>query len=346
MIMRVNRDLFFDAFRGIAIIAVVAIHSIYLGGNPDGRGFLYYRQFLNFSVPALFFMSGYWASKKPIESFNDYKVFLRGRFFRIGIPYLFWSLILLGYSALKKGDFNWFEITFKLLVGGASMGYYFIIAIAQLYIITPLLQYMNGRLNRYGLILIFVFNLAVIFALYLSRLFHVIWHLPAALPFYSWIIYYEFGLFMGERYSRISASSKMRVCIVFAILASFLISVFEVSILLSRYNRPDFAASAVKYSSVLYSVFVILGFLFWKEYFRRSPRVLLAIGRYSFGIYMIHIIILGWVVQFFQGFEVISGFAPVYQLTLVAVTTGLCLALIFTARKLLPESFCVKVLGF
>jgi len=43
-----NRDLSFDAFRGLAIIAVVAIHAAYLGGSPHSSGFLYYRQLLNF----------------------------------------------------------------------------------------------------------------------------------------------------------------------------------------------------------------------------------------------------------------------------------------------------------
>ena len=31
--MQENRDLSFDAFRGLAIIAVVAIHAAYLGGS-------------------------------------------------------------------------------------------------------------------------------------------------------------------------------------------------------------------------------------------------------------------------------------------------------------------------
>ena len=58
----------FDVFRGLAIIAVVAIHAIYFGGSPHSGGFVYYRQLLNFCVPAFFFISGYWASRKQIES--------------------------------------------------------------------------------------------------------------------------------------------------------------------------------------------------------------------------------------------------------------------------------------
>jgi peptidoglycan/LPS O-acetylase OafA/YrhL len=88
--MQKTRDLSFDSFRGLAIIAVVAIHATYLGGSPYSLGFLPYRQLLNAAVPALFFMSGYWSSKKPIKSLADYKTFLKRRLSRIFVPYLFW----------------------------------------------------------------------------------------------------------------------------------------------------------------------------------------------------------------------------------------------------------------
>lgn len=344
--MQKSRDLSFDAFRGLAIIAVVAIHAIYLGGSAYKPGFLHYRQLLNFAVPAFFFMSGYWSSKNPIKSLEDYKVFLTRRLSRLLVPYLFWSSILLGYSVIKTGDINGYKTIFRLLTGGACMGYYFVIPLAQLYIITPLLQYINRKLYGYGLILVLIFNIASLLVLYLSRLFNVIWHLPIALPFYSWIIYYEIGLFMGDRDKEVLTAKKMRLCILSAILVSGLISVLEAAIILSKYDNPNFATSAAKYSSFLYSVCVIFGFLFGREYFRHLPRLLSTIGCYSFGIYLIHVIILGQVVNISQKFNVIYSFQPLYQLMLVVVTISICLALISTTRKLLPEPVCSKILGF
>jgi surface polysaccharide O-acyltransferase-like enzyme len=344
--MQEERDLSFDAFRGLAIIAAVAIHATYFGGSPYSIGFLPYRQLLNVAVPALFFMSGYWALKRPIVSLGDYKNFLTRKLSRILIPYLFWSLFLLGYSAVKTGDTNGYRIIYKLLTGGACMGYYFVIAIAQLYILTPLLQYINRKLGWYGLVSVLIFNLASLFALYLSRVFNVIWHLPAALPFYSWIIYYEIGLFMSDRCGEAFNNAKMRICIPFAILASWAISVLEAAVILSKYDKPVFAASVVKYSSFLYSTCVILGFLSWRGFLGRLPGALSTIGCYSFGIYLIHVIILSQIVKFFQEIRAISSFQPLYQLILIAATTSICLGIISIARKLLPASFCSKVLGF
>jgi len=344
--MQKSRDLSFDAFRGLAIIAVVAIHAIYLGGSPYKLGFLHYRQLLNFAVPVFFFMSGYWSSKKTIESLEDYKTFLTRRLSRLLVPYLFWSSILLGYSVIKTGNINGYKIIFSLLTGGACMGYYFVIPLAQLCIMTPLLQYIDRKLHGYALILVLIFNIVTLLLLYLSRLFNVIWHLPIALPFYSWIIYYEIGLFAGDRYKEVLTTKKMRLCILPAILVSGLISVLEAAIILSKYDNPNLATSPVKYSSFLYSVCVIFGFLSGREYFRHLPRLLSTIGCYSFGIYFIHIIILGQVVKIFQEFNVICSFQPLYQLMLVVVTIPICLALIITTRKLLPEPVCSKILGF
>jgi probable poly-beta-1,6-N-acetyl-D-glucosamine export protein len=349
MAMPENRDLSFDAFRGLAIIAVVAIHAAHLGGSPHSGGFLYYRQLLNFCIPAFFFISGYWVSRKPIDSLAGYKAFLWKRFSRIFVPYLFWSSLILGYSAVKMGNVDGYKTVLLLLTGGACVGYYFVIAIAQLYILTPVLQYLNRKLGGYGLILVLVFNMTCLLALYLSRLFNVIWHLPAALPFYSWIIYYEMGLFWKGHYERTVTPRKIRLFrpfILFAIVASLLISVMEVIIILSKYDNPDFAAFYTKFSTLLYSVCVILGFLFYREYFGRLPRLLITVGRYSFGTYLIHAIVLGLVVKIFNGIGIIHSFQPLHQLVLVATTLLICLVLIVAARSMLPKFIYRKILGF
>jgi fucose 4-O-acetylase-like acetyltransferase len=346
MLVQKDRDLSFDAFRGLVIVAVVATHAIEFRGSSYGLGFLYFRQLLNFTVPALFFMAGFWSSKEHIVSLGGYATYLTKRLSRILIPYLFWSVILLGYSAVRERDIDGYKIMYKLLTGGACMGYYFIMPLAQLYIMTPLLEYVNRRLGVYGLVLVFVFNIASIGFLYLSRLFNVIGPLPVALLFYSWVIYYEIGLFVRGRYDRVPTARKVRLGILFAILLSWLLSGLEASIVLSRYDKMSFAVFFVKYSTLLYSLCVILGFLVGREYFGRLPKVFGAIGQYSFGIYLINVIILGWVADIFQRFSVIHSFQPLYQFVLVAATVLICLVLISATRKLLPEFFCSRILGF
>jgi len=350
--MQKDRDLSFDAFRGLAIIAVVAIHTSDTGfpwrysatGEWNFFFLVAYRQLLNFAVPAFIFISGYWLSKEPIKSLKDYKTFLIKRLSLIFIPYLFWAFILLGYAVVKTHDINVYRIIFKLLTGGAGRGYFFIILIAQLYVITPLLQYINRK--PYALILVLILNIISLSALYLSRVYNIIGHLPAALPFYSWIIFYEIGLLIGSCGDKTFVAKNMRFFILPALLVFLLASELEGMILLLKYDNLSFAASAVKYSSFLYSVSIILGFLFIRERIRYWPKSLVLIGSYSFGIYLIHPFILDKVVNTFQKINIVYALQPLYQFIVVLITISICFVLIRITRKLLPKTFCYKILGF
>jgi surface polysaccharide O-acyltransferase-like enzyme len=351
--MTEDRDLSFDAFRGFAIIAVVAIHAVvsvfaqrHFSAEPWNFFFLFaYFQLLEFAVPAFLFISGYWLSKRPINSLEDYKVFLMKRFSRVLIPYLFWSCLLLGYGAVTI-DIR--ETIHRLLTGGASVGYFFIIMIVQLYMLTPFLQYINRR--RAGLVLVIVFNVLSLFTLYLSRLFHVIGHLPASLPFYSWIIFFEMGLWIGMREDKLGnkmvSLRGIRPLILPALVICFLISVLEGMVLLMKYDNLNFAISPTKYSSVLFSVFVILGFLSVREHIKHYPKFLVTLGNYSFGIYLINTVILNRVVGLLQRFDIVYSLQPLYQLLLVFITVSICVLVISISRRLLPKFFCGKILGF
>jgi probable poly-beta-1,6-N-acetyl-D-glucosamine export protein len=348
MAIQENRDNAFDTFRGLAIIAVIATHAIYFGGSPHNSGFVYYRQLLNFCVPAFFFISGYWASRKQIMHLAEYKAFLWRRLSRILLPYLFWSFVVIGYSIVKTRHFDGSKTLFVLLTGGACMGYYFIIAITQLYFLTPILQYLNRKLGVYAVALILVVNMTGFLVLYLSRLFNVIPHLPAAMLFYSWIIYYEFGLFAGENEMAVHTRKTrlFRPFVLYALLVSLLISMVETTAILSEFKNPAFAVFPTTYSSLLYSTCVIIGFLFYREYFEWFPRLFGEIGRYSFGIYLIHIFVLGEVVWIFSRFNLLYSFQPLHQFVLVVTTLSICLVLIAAARRVLPKLIYSKILGF
>jgi len=350
--MQKDRDLSFDAFRGIAIIAVVAIHASATAFSwrysPTGQwNFFFLVSFLQsllFAVPALVFMSGYWSSKKSIKTLKDCKTFLMVKLSRILIPYIFWSLIFFGCTAIKTHNVNAHQIMFGLLLGGACTGYYFIVVIAQLYVLTPLLQHINRR--SYGPILVFALNIISLLALYLSKVFNIIGHVPAYLPFYSWIIFYEIGLLVGNWDNKAIVRKNRWLLIFPAILVCLLILELEGLIILSKYDNLKFTISPMRYPLVLYSICIIFGFLYMRERFRYWPKFLVAIGNYSYGIYLIHILILGKVVSIVQKANIIYSLQPLYQFIVVLITVSTCFALIAITRKLLPKPFCRRVLGF
>lgn len=339
--MQKDRDLSFDAFRGLAIIAVVALHVVYLSGYWGSR-FLFYCQLFDFGVPVFIFTSGYWTAKKPIRSLEDYKTHLVKRLTRVLIPYFFWSSILLGYEAIKTHDIDVQQIIFKLLTGKAIFPYFFIILIAQFYVITPFLQYINRK--RYGLILVLIVNVISLLLRYLSKLHFNCWF-PSVSLFYSWIIFCEIGLLVGRSNNKIFAAKKVRFFILPALLVCLLISELEGTIILSKYGNFDFAAHALKYSTFMYSACIIFAFLFIREHFHRWPKLLVTIGYHSFGIYLIHVPVLTRVVRVLKETKIYS-FPALYQLVVGLITISLCFLLISITRKLLPKPFCHKVFGF
>jgi len=178
--------------------------------------------------------------------------------------------------------------------------------------------------------------------------YHVIPHLPAALPFYSWIIFYEFGLLYGSRDKKafFRKDSNMPYYILVATMVCLFISQLEGMVLLLKYDNLEFAITSIKYSSFLYSSGIILGFLYAREHFKFQPSFLVAIGNYSFGIYLIHSPVLNQIAKLVQRYEVIYSIQPLYQVIITLLTLSLCVAIISVTRVLAPKSFCHTVFGF
>jgi fucose 4-O-acetylase-like acetyltransferase len=128
------RDNYFQAIRGICIIAVIFIHcsdSI----NTELIDFtMVCRQFINFPVAIFFFLSGYFTSfetdtKKQIN-----------RIWRIAVPYIFWFFVYLIYRCMRlHTSVSVWSFSKLFLTGGVSGQLYFLIALFQLQVITPYL---------------------------------------------------------------------------------------------------------------------------------------------------------------------------------------------------------------
>lgn len=354
-----KRDESFDALRGIAIIAVVAIHaSSYIFGSEtfslDSNGFnvaLLYRQTLNFAVPVFLFISGYWMSNKKVDSFEEYKQFLIQRLKRIVVPYLFWSIFILSIVATRTQVFDVQEILFKLLTGGAIGPYYFIVLIAQFYILTPIFQRVNK--NSYGFILILLINLLSLSFSYFTRLYFGSSFFSSlsvyAMPFYAWIIFYELGI-LYRNVDKHKISKHAATLIVISIIFALTMSLFEAKIIFIKYNNLEFAASAVKFSSFLYSGCFITGFLYIRQKVSKWSNLLVSLGNYSFGIYLIHMPVL-WIVNDFlketffkEGIH--YTIQPIFQFIVVFMTVMICYVFMFTSKKILPRSIHKTLLGF
>ncbi len=138
--MRNERIIFWDVVKGLAIIAVVLIHTT----SRNTAGGVIWRQFINWPVALFFFVAGYFCHIR-----GSYKEFVLNKAKRLLVPFAVFSLV---YACL--------DIVMKLRHGGVisasdiimaplsfPLGWgYFILALFQCFLIAPIIKRFNFRL--------------------------------------------------------------------------------------------------------------------------------------------------------------------------------------------------------
>jgi len=337
-----KRISYFDVLRGVAIIGVVAIHSNGQGLNFASDSFnfnfsLLWRQAINFSVPLFLSISGYFIVKKSIKSSKEYAVFLKKQIPKVYIPCIFWSLIGFLLAVFLFGRSSLYEF-FNLITFQTFGPYYFIALIIQYYIFLPVLIKFS---NMKGFIITIIISLSTTILIFYIRYYTTI-----ALPliiyaglFPTWIVFFVYGLYLGLE-GNIPISNKW---LIFAILISYAFSCVESYYLYSQFNQAGDAVTAVKPTSFIYSLFMI-SFLF-KNVDLINMTFLKYLGEISFGIYLLHIIILRIASKVLNSVSFIFNTQLLYQFGLVFFTLLISCVIIVTTKMILNKK-TLKIIGF
>lgn len=338
-----ERIAYFDMLRGSAIICVVIIHSSNMGFQFPGDSFnfnftILSRQLINIAVPLFLSISGYFLIKKNISNSDEYFSFIKKQIPKIYIPFLFWSsvLFILGVLIFNKSIFH--EL-FKLVIFQSSGPYYFIALIIQYYILLPLLKHLA---NLRGLIISLVISLATVGIIFYIRNYMGI-NLPLILyagNFPILLVFFVLGLYLGSL-KEISIHNKLLISLV---ITFYLLSCFESYFLYSLFGDGVLAATVMKPTSFMFSIFLII-YLFKNIDFFKS-KILEYLGKISFGIYLIHVFMLAVIPP------LIIKFSPslvekqfIYQFILASTTLIFCFLIILIARKILPIKI-IEMIGF
>jgi len=124
-----KRDLTIESLKGFAIICVVFIHSTF--NENDNFLNLMIDVFSKFAVPLFIFISGYFVYKQKDLILNNYKAYILKTFKKVAIPYIIISLLITFFTF-----HSYFDFIKNLIFGTASVPYYFIVVIFQLYIMS------------------------------------------------------------------------------------------------------------------------------------------------------------------------------------------------------------------
>ena len=163
-----------------------------------------------------------------------------------------------------------------------------------------------------------------------------------ALPAYSWIIFYYCGLYVGQHQAiERRFAEDLRKWVMVTVLL-FLVSCIEAGIIVKSLGSASFALSAIKFSSFAFSLSVIAVFIGVKLKIKSYPRMLLVIGNYSFGIYLIHMVILSLLLRHVN---LMRGF-PIFPVLFSTISTVLiCMCMIYGSRKVFGRKISSEVFG-
>lgn len=351
------RDTYWDAVRGLCILAVVWTHTrvgIPYNGGPYAWNFDYWliqRQLINFAVAVFIFLAGYFVTASKVT--GRAVPWLRSRAVRLGVPFLVWSV---GYTLLMawiSGSWALGPFVRDVVLGASAKHLYFIVVLLQLVALTPLLLRLLETRWRW---LPWAVTPAYLVALYAQTLSDGAPRPFANTWFAAWFVFYWAGLWV-RRYGT-PAFLGVRAAVV-ATAAAVVASAVEAYVLLGAGVDAGFAAGQLTVTSTLTSLAVIALLLALHE--RRQSRASVTtlgdgdrwfgldrLGRDSYGIFYVHLLwfVLAWQVLGLPPADGEFAVLPLLQVGELVVAVALSLVVIAVVRRVIGRRAAARLLGF
>ncbi|MFQ3575547.1 MAG: acyltransferase family protein [Cytophagales bacterium] len=328
---------FIDSLRVMATISVVFLHVaagvLYHYGSISNLDWWIgniYDGSVRFCVPIFLMISGSLMFSKNYESEGE---FLKKRVLRILLPFLFWSMIYIMVSLIQKfihGEYlSLIEVLKFILLelrNGACFHLWYIYMIFGLYLFFPIigkwLQHSKNNGIKYflGIWLLTVFiNMP-----YVNKLMPII-----DLSYFSGYIGFPI---LGYYLNNISLNfEKKKLIYVLMFLTGTLITIFGTY--LATFYKGSFYEGFYSYLSpnvILASVGV---FLLFKDFFKLNSKVILFLSKYSYGTYLIHILVLSVLSKIGLNYAFIT---PLIGIPLISVLCFVLSTLIIWGLNKLP----------
>lgn len=337
------RNNVWDVTKGVAIVAVVMIHSCGFLNNYDiysynGYVGVFIRQALNFAVPVFLFISGYLSFKG--DNINSIE-FIKKRLLRILSPYIIISSVYMIINYIIIGEFSLFkDVVLGLLFGRAMSVGYFIIVMTQFVILTPLIMKIQKKETHILImILLSIIGLAYTYFTKLaidSKPFSMLATFPySSIMFFVWYPFYHFGYVLSKYQPKIKFSNLL-------LILSIALSMIE-AYALNKHGDNSFATSQIKVSSFIFSLCVCLYIYKIRNIDIKKPW-LKWLGINSFGIYLIHILFIKIATYIFSA--KIGGSYPILTILILTSISVMCSsATVFIIKKSLGENKSKYIIG-
>lgn len=284
-----------EYLRGLAIIAVVAIHVTALGLTHNFSTFdIFINLVSRFCVPLFLFIAGIVLIYKYDEKTFSYRKFITKRLKDIGIPYLIWSFI--GFTMFLIGNpFSIRELLLTFLLGSGRLFYhlYYIPLLFQCYFLLPLvLKYIDKKYFVLGTGLL---QTSILFVYQTSFLQgnHIIPGFLVQVFVGSWFFYFVLGCWIGKNLNKWTKKiQEMRLSLVtglflFGTMVQFSDFYFSWKVTSNYADSSNFLRPSI----ILYFL-LSLPFLYRVSNIAPLKRIMYKIGEHSFSIYLGHLLVI------------------------------------------------------
>jgi len=279
MVVSDNKSYKIQLLRGLAIIAVVVIHS-----TPGGLAQIWCRPLLNFAVGMFLFLSG------MLSNANKWNPGVR--FFKVVVPYIIWTMVYVLIENFKIPTKIPSVYLYDLLTGKSASIMYYVFVYCQFTFLIPLIDKLGKSKYRYvgflisPLEIIFVRLIPLIIGYEINEVIRIIMSLSCL----GWFTYYYLGYLLGNGMLRLKITTPNLVLIHFVgIILQILEGYWYYS--MGEVN----CGTQLKLSAILTgTIFVLLGYRFITSEKKVMAKMLYFLGNYSFGIYFSHLAVMSF----------------------------------------------------
>lgn len=299
-----------DILRIISILSVVLIHVSTRDLEFDSFNLsthfftLFLNQIPRFAVPLFFLISAFVLELNFPQNFN-YRIYLKKRFQRLFLPYLFWSALYY-FFIYPNHSKNFFQV---LLTGDASYQLYFIPTLFIFYLIFPLIHHYYSFLTKKNTLIILGF--IEIFLLALDYYFHFI-----SLPYPFSVLLFNFyifilGMFFSHHQSElISFASKYKNKILISLIFLALLITAEGYLLYKITGNYLSFYSQWRPTILLYTLLIFIYFYYFFSQKKLNQTLIYFFATKTFFVFFVHVIVLEIFWKYL--FHSILSFTPVY----------------------------------
>jgi surface polysaccharide O-acyltransferase-like enzyme len=328
-----NYDISADVIRIIAAFLVVLSHAtdrfvLYtVLKNSFAWNIVYYLNTLSHvAVPLFILLSGYLLLRP--EKFEDIKVFYKRRFSRVLLPFIFWLGVYTGFDISWDSSRLTWQYVQQRLWNGDVWHLYFLIIILELYLISPLIMRLTGKINQKSKTILFWSLLAFAVFCSLLNIYNIDFKRYSLIMFIPYI-----GIFYAGAYLRNVEIKKKFIPFMLAIYFLFPLITNNIGNgVLGAYIVLNYSPTLLPMTLSLFLVFKNI-----RNFFKGfSAKVIGFIAPTTFGIFLIHALVLDRVFVYFHLFPWEIHAPLIFYACLPAVLTFIISFVIIVVIRRVP----------